>query len=361
MNRCHPYAQCIYVTSTADYECRCNQGYEGDGMECIKTGTFFRHLLHLRFSFRIYRIHRVFLREENTRETRVSSTNSQFPVVLNAEVSCLEVDICDPNASCQQEESLAKCVCNPGFEGDGTMCSPIGHISYLSYLSSSSLSLSFLYRSSTRRKHPHPRKILLASREEPRRVRGMHDHIVISCKRKNAVPICSFPKPVLLEPGLATPFSFAYTDECSSSSYCLENERCLYNSASSRYECTCNPGYSMVDSRCVVSDCSTNPSQCHVNAQCTSIGEGGYRCVCAEGYNGDGIRQCVEDHIGCNVLNNCGRNAVCGYNQTSANFVCVCQQVCLLNPQIIRPRYYRFLGDRSISPTISSLSNRDER
>ncbi|XP_012343370.1 nidogen isoform X2 [Apis florea] len=152
MNRCHPYAQCIYVTSTADYECRCNPGYEGDGMECIKT------------------------------------------------------------------------------------------------------------------------------------------------------------------------------DECSSSSDCLENERCSYNSASSRYECACNPGFSMVDSRCVVSDCSTNPSQCHVNAQCVSTGEGGYRCVCTEGYNGDGIRQCVEDHIGCNVLNNCGRNAVCGYNQTSANFVCICQQ-----------------------------------
>lgn len=47
MNRCHPYAQCIYVTSTADYECRCNPGYEGDGMECIKTGTFHPHLRHL--------------------------------------------------------------------------------------------------------------------------------------------------------------------------------------------------------------------------------------------------------------------------------------------------------------------------
>lgn len=125
-----------------------------------------------------------------------------------------------------------------------------------------------------------------------------------------------------------------HTDECSSSSDCLENERCSYNSASSRYECACNPGFSMVDSRCVVSDCSTNPSQCHVNAQCVSTGEGGYRCVCTEGYNGDGIRQCVEDHIGCNVLNNCGRNAVCGYNQTSANFVCICQQVCSSNPQI---------------------------
>ncbi|XP_060821543.1 nidogen-like isoform X2 [Bombus pascuorum] len=151
VNRCHPYAQCIYMATTGDYECRCNPGYEGDGMECVKT------------------------------------------------------------------------------------------------------------------------------------------------------------------------------DECSSTTDCLENERCSYNPANSRYECTCNPGFSMVDGRCVVSDCSTNPSQCHVNAQCVSTGEGGYKCVCIEGYNGDGVRQCVENHIGCNVLNNCGRNAVCGYNQTSANFACVCQ------------------------------------
>lgn len=80
-----------------------------------------------------------------------------------------------------------------------------------------------------------------------------------------------------------------------------------------------------MDDRCVLSDCSTNPSQCHVNAQCVSSGDGGYKCVCISGYHGDGMRQCVEDHIGCNVLNNCGRNAVCGYNQTSANFACICQ------------------------------------
>lgn len=124
------------------------------------------------------------------------------------------------------------------------------------------------------------------------------------------------------------------TDECSGNSDCLKNERCLYNPAGSRYECTCDSGFSMVDGHCVVSDCSTNPSQCHVNAQCVSAGENGYKCVCIEGYNGDGVRQCVEDHIGCNVLHNCGRNAVCGYNQTSANFACLCQKVCLLNPQI---------------------------
>ncbi|XP_076174255.1 nidogen isoform X2 [Ptiloglossa arizonensis] len=192
MNRCHPYAQCIYVTNTADYECICNSGYEGDGIECTRT-----------------------------------------------EVSCLDVDICDPNASCQYEEPVAKCVCNPGFKGHGTTCKPI--------------------------------------------------------------------------------------DECSSNNDCLENERCAYNPTSSRYECVCNPEYSMVDGRCVVSDCSTNPSQCHVNARCVSSGGWGYNCVCIEGYNGDGVHQCVEDHIGCNVLNNCGWNAVCGYNQTTANFGCICQ------------------------------------
>lgn len=151
----------------------------------------------------------------------------------------MEVDICDPNASCQHEEPIAKCVCNPGYEGDGTTCSPI--------------------------------------------------------------------------------------DECNDNSDCLKNERCTYNPTSSRYECTCNIGFSMVDGQCVVADCSTNPSQCHVNAQCVSTGDGGYKCVCIAGYHGDGVRQCVEDHIGCNVVFNCGRNAACGYNQTSTNYVCICQ------------------------------------
>lgn len=120
---------------------------------------------------------------------------------------------------------------------------------------------------------------------------------------------------------------FNFLDECNDNSDCLKNERCTYNPTSSRYECTCNVGFSMVDGQCVVADCSTNPSQCHVNAQCVSTGDGGYKCVCIAGYHGDGVRQCVEDHIGCNVVFNCGRNAACGYNQTSTNYVCICQPV----------------------------------
>ncbi|XP_057336518.1 nidogen-like isoform X1 [Microplitis mediator] len=190
VNTCHPYAQCIFIKDTEEYECRCNPGYEGDGIECVKT-----------------------------------------------DVSCLDIDICDPNASCRPDEPVAKCVCNPGYEGDGSTCTLI--------------------------------------------------------------------------------------DECNDHSECDTDERCSYNPTKSRYECTCNPGFNMVNGRCVVADCSTNPSLCHANGQCINR-DGDYKCVCINGFHGDGINQCTEDHIGCDVLNNCGNNAVCGYNQTSTNYACVC-------------------------------------
>ncbi|KAG5326414.1 NID1 protein, partial [Pseudoatta argentina] len=228
VNRCHPYAQCIYVTSTGDYECRCNPGYEGDGMECTKT-----------------------------------------------EVSCLEVDICDLNASCQYEEPMARCVCNPGYIGEGTTCSRIGAFTIYTFFK---IFLSFI----------------------------AHDQ-----DRPLSSTISDY---------------FKILDECNDNSECEKNEQCTYHPMNSRYECTCKPGFSMdMDDQCVPSDCSTNLSQCHVNAQCVPSSDSGYKCVCISGYHGDGMRQCVEDHIGCNVLNNCGRNAVCAYNQTTTNFACICQ------------------------------------
>ncbi|XP_033230470.1 nidogen-like isoform X2 [Belonocnema kinseyi] len=192
VNRCHPYASCVYDTINSEYACQCNSDYDGDGIECTKR-----------------------------------------------EISCQDVDICDPNASCRNDDTFARCVCNPGFKGDGSECKPI--------------------------------------------------------------------------------------DDCDDHTDCGSNERCQYNPAISRYECSCVPGYSKVDSQCVLSDCSTNPSLCHVNAQCATSNEGGFKCVCVSGYRGDGINQCLEEHIGCNVVNNCGRNSVCGFNQTSSKYTCVCQ------------------------------------
>lgn len=118
------------------------------------------------------------------------------------------------------------------------------------------------------------------------------------------------------------------SDECRENGECDQNEHCSYVAASSRYKCTCQPGYSpAADGQCVPVECSTNPSQCHVNARCNDDGLGGSRCSCIAGFHGDGLRQCVEEHISCNDVNTCAKNAVCGYNQTSTQYACVCLPV----------------------------------
>lgn len=44
------------------------------------------------------------------------------------DVSCLQVDICDIHATCTYNEAKGKaiCICNPGYQGDGILCTPTG-------------------------------------------------------------------------------------------------------------------------------------------------------------------------------------------------------------------------------------------
>lgn len=108
---------------------------------------------------------------------------------------------------------------------------------------------------------------------------------------------------------------------------CGPNEQCLYNGNTSRYTCNCIPGYNAIDDLCVIADCSTDPDQCHLNAQCTATINGSYTCTCIEGFTGDGVHECRLDHVGCNIINNCGVNTVCGYNQTTSSYACQCKSV----------------------------------
>ncbi|XP_076628478.1 nidogen isoform X5 [Colletes latitarsis] len=274
---CSPDAQCI--NQEGSHTCQCRQGFSGDGRSCDRLPSC--------EDTRCGDYEQCLMVEGMPRCSCMpgfeDTEQGCYPVQRG---SCEVEDNCSPNGICSFIEDKHVCVCLPGYLGDGYTCAL---------------------------------EIDVTTTDEP-------------------------PKPQCLEEMCWCPDGWEYRNnecmrqeedeirtvdydrdyECKSDSDCLENERCSYNPTSTS-ECVCNPDFSMVDGRCVVSDCSTNPSQCHVNAQCMSASDGGYKCVCIEGYNGDGIRQCVEDHIGCNVLNNCGRNAVCGYNQTSANFGCICQ------------------------------------
>ncbi|CAH1396121.1 unnamed protein product [Nezara viridula] len=77
LNNCDKNARCIYVADKRDYECKCNAGYEGDGISC-----------------------------------------SEF------EMSCHESPICDINAECRFESTSERyiCICKEGYQGDGTTC-----------------------------------------------------------------------------------------------------------------------------------------------------------------------------------------------------------------------------------------------
>lgn len=164
---CHPYAQCVYIPSTGDFECRCNPEYDGDGIECVKRGTqsnychrggwdkiaknrlmesekfiliFIENVMKLwaqppgptSFSPRQAAVFAEI--DQPVRFFCLSTNKRRKKNIFQTEVSCLDVDICDPNASCRSDEVPASCVCNPGYVGDGTICNPIG-----AFISSTSL------------------------------------------------------------------------------------------------------------------------------------------------------------------------------------------------------------------------------
>ncbi|XP_012216144.1 nidogen isoform X3 [Linepithema humile] len=277
---CSPDAQCI--NQEGGHTCQCRPGFTGDGRVCERLPSCedtrcgdYEQCAMIGGAPRCICL-------PGFEDTEQGCYPAQH-------VSCNEEDNCSPYGLCSFDGNRKKhvCTCMPGYVGDGYTC--------------------YSESDATTTDGPPQPQCLIGVCWCP----GGWEYRNHVCVKQE---------------GEYTTVDYNRDYECNDNSDCEENERCTYHPMSSRYECTCNPGFSIVDDRCVLSDCSTNPSQCHTNAQCVSTGgDGGYKCVCISGYHGDGIHQCVEDHIGCNVLNNCGRNAVCGYNQTSANFACICQ------------------------------------
>ncbi|KAK2575184.1 hypothetical protein KPH14_003221 [Odynerus spinipes] len=275
---CSPDAQCI--NQEGSHSCHCRPGFSGDGRVCEKLPTCED------------------VRCEDYEQCAIMEgvpTCVCSPGFEQTEQGCypiqnLSCDIennCSPNGMCSfdGDEQKHVCICSNGYIGDGYTC---------------------YSENDTMTEEPPQPQCFIGS--------------------------CLCPQGWRFEDDVCVRDEESYTTvdynpdyECNDGTDCKKNERCTYNPTTARYECACNPGFSMVDRQCVVADCSTNPSQCHVNAQCVSTGEGGYKCACIAGYHGDGVRQCIEDHIGCNVIYNCGGNAACGYNQTSTNYVCICQ------------------------------------
>lgn len=199
INKCHPYAQCVYDPTVGKYQCRCTGGYEGDGIECTQM-----------------------------------------------EQSCQNRDICDPNAACIFDPSSTKhiCVCEAGYHGDGHVCRPV---------------------------------------------------------------------------------------ECITSEDCDENSECKYSEEShlSRRVCICKEGYVKDQSDVCIADVSdvdncdgvtcANHATCHWNANNEIY------CQCDPGYEGNGIENCEEAKPRCDTLNDCDENAECEMNDNDGKYRCICR------------------------------------
>ncbi|XP_011060884.1 PREDICTED: nidogen-2 isoform X3 [Acromyrmex echinatior] len=276
---CSPDAQCI--NQEGSHMCQCRAGFTGDGRVCerlpscedTRCGNYEQCAM---------------IGNVPTCTCMPGFEETEQGCSPSQHAPCNEEDNCSSYGLCISDGNKKKhvCVCMPGYVGDGYTCYSESDVT-------------------TTDEPPQPQCV---------------------------VGVCWCPsgwefrnRACVRQEGEYT--TIDYRDyECNDNSECEKNEQCTYHPMNSRYECTCKPGFSMdMDDQCVQSDCSTNLSQCHVNAQCVPSSDSGYKCVCISGYHGDGMRQCVEDHIGCNVLNNCGRNAVCAYNQTTTNFACICQ------------------------------------
>ncbi|XP_063703047.1 nidogen [Culicoides brevitarsis] len=178
-NNCSAYASCQWNDISSKYECICNPGYHGDGIDC---------------------------REK--------------------EVSCVEHDSCDEHAQCVYNEKLrtSTCVCDQGYEGDGKYC-----------------------------------------------------HVMAECN---------------------------------------SNEDCGHNSHCSDGICICDAGFERDLSDFCVKTGSCDGAYCAENAICKwDPTEKVKYCHCPEGFVGDGIRTCKSIPPPCNVRNNCGLYASCVPNE----------------------------------------------
>lgn len=119
-------------------------------------------------------------------------------------------------------------------------------------------------------------------------------------------------------------------DECATGfNRCGAHSLCLNLPGSFRCECEAGYEFAADGYTCVLTPPPTNPCEDRRNncapsdvAQCISLGDGTFRCVCRPGYSGNGY-QCTDiDECGLG-LDRCGPNSVC--QNLPGRYRCSCQ------------------------------------
>lgn len=98
------------------------------------------------------------------------------------------------------------------------------------------------------------------------------------------------------------------------------------------YECICNEGFFGNGFACMdVDECATGDNNCDANAACNNT-PGGYECACNAGFIGDG-KNCADIQECLTGMDNCSENAKC--SNTQGGFTCECKEnvttICIIH------------------------------
>ncbi|XP_057670529.1 nidogen [Diorhabda carinulata] len=262
LNNCHPNASCTYSDLTHEYECICNEKFEGTGYNC---------------------------------EPEI--------------ISCVEEDNCHPQATCTYVESLGRsqCICNPGFIGDGYFCSIIGC-------------------TSTKDCTPNEECVVMPSLKYECICKEGYERdsqqqcvqIAGSCGGGKCVQNaeCLYDDDYQInychcKPGYVGDGITECREKiigCDTLNNCGEHASCRYVDEELTYKCFCKEGYFGDGFSCYAErNCHIDPTMCHAQASCLTDAKRNFICQCRRGYVGNGtICKEISKHEGNYLLLNQG-------------------------------------------------------
>ncbi|XP_031340654.1 nidogen-like [Photinus pyralis] len=297
-NNCSPYGYCAIDQLTNSYYCQCLPDYIGDGYYCepdsalrpttIQTYTEEPVTAHCQFgSCRCphgYERQGEYCVLAVEKETTTNEITTPEIETETEPFSCNVLNNCHRNAQCVFELSTNnhQCICNIGFDGDGYYC--------------------------VETEVPCTTEIDC----DPHATCIYEDHL------KKSICVCNV--------GYRGNGGQCSKGGCISHDQCPLNEQCAYSSSIGAYECICKEGLDRdSQQQCVRIEGTCGGGICVEHAECFNdeLQHISY-CRCKAEYEGDGITECRPKPIPCNVVNNCDPQARCLYHQETGHYRCVC-------------------------------------
>ncbi|VDK46117.1 unnamed protein product [Anisakis simplex] len=339
---CDANADCITVQSGGE-QCVCRRGFYGNGVQCEQVADTMRPAVHTVSVGSVCRSHDecgehgncvygndvgfyrcVCVPPYKSDGTRCVQDETQD--IESVQMSCDLENICDLNADCvfergPDDEGYYRCICRPGFTGDGIRCirTTIDHIPFDTSEQEEVL-VEQQYCDTLHNCDVNAECIF-----DPQ-----IGHYICRCMPNFEGDGYSCPP---IHPHLVTqpPQPTDVRRSCHDASDCHRNAHCVVRENSFEYFCECLPGFKGdgVNVCKSADECNpTDPQTCHEHAECVyGQVESAFVCKCIQGYVGDGLTctpqarppSCDQEPTVCHM------NAQCIYNTEQDKHICICQ------------------------------------